>query len=301
MLKKELLPEGLDSFNLSVLEGKGLTIEALRDAVETLPLMSERRLVLVSDFDFAKAGAAMRTALEEYLSNPLPDTACLVFVQDILPYKPDGRTKLGDALKKTACIVEFDIQESAHLAAWLKRHFEAAGKRIDPDTAEYLIFICGGSMTSLKNEVEKLSAYAKGGWVTKEDVDKLVLPVLEARVFELTGAVAEGKTRKAASVLLDLEQLREEPLMTLGALGRQIRGIYAARLALERGKGVKEIMEIMGYRSKYPAGLLLESARKRSLAWCRRAVSLCYEADIALKSQSRGRERVLELLLAELH
>lgn len=86
--------------------------------------------------------------------------------------------------------------------------------------------------------------------------------------------------------------------MILSVLGRQLRQLYAARLAIENGKGSKWLMELWGMRSSYPAEKLTQSARRFSLAWCRKAVRRCEEVDLALKSTGAdGREALTELLL----
>ncbi|MFQ7853940.1 MAG: hypothetical protein ACLRIS_01075 [Flavonifractor plautii] len=44
------------------------------------------------------------------------------------------------------------------------------------------------------------------------------------------------------------------------------------------------LMELWGMRSAYPAERLMQSARRFSLPWCRRAVLRCGQTDLAMKS-----------------
>lgn len=299
LIQKKLLPDGLDSFNLELLEGKGLALPALENAVQGVPVMSERKVVRVTDCDLYKLPAGDRPAWESFLSD-LPEHVCLIFVYDIVPYKPDGRTKLHAVLAKSGLTVEFPLQDTAQLVTWLTRHFSAQGKVIDRGTCEYLLFRCGGLMTALRGEVGKVAAYARTERVTQKDIDAVVVPVLEAAVFDLTDAVAGGHMKKAAELLQTLQWMREPPEVLLGALSKTLRGLYAARLALDRRGSARQVMELLGYRSAYPAEKLMAAARKRSPEWCRRALLLCREADGALKGGSRDRERVLEWMLAGL-
>ncbi len=50
-LQKVLVPAGFEEFNAHLLEGKGLTVQALTEAVEALPMMGERTFVRVTDLD----------------------------------------------------------------------------------------------------------------------------------------------------------------------------------------------------------------------------------------------------------
>ena len=123
--------------------------------MDCLPMIAERTLIEVTDFDLFKAGEK-----EEYiriLSN-LPDYCCLVFLYDVLEYKPDARTKLAQAVKAHGTAVNFARQSPRELADWVRRHFKAQGKDIDPRLCEELIFLCGDLMHSLQQEVGKIAA-----------------------------------------------------------------------------------------------------------------------------------------------
>ena len=47
--------------------------------------------------------------------------------------------------------------------------------------------------------------------------------------------------------------MQTEPIMILAALGRQLRRIWTARLALDSGKDRYWLMELWGMKSDYPA------------------------------------------------
>ncbi len=294
-MKEVLLTGGLDDFNYHPLPAREFTLQRLRELVDAMPMMSERTMVVVSDYDIDRGD---KEALAELLSD-LPEYVCLIFIYDVIEYKPDGRSKLSKLVKEKGRVVDFVRQEQGDLTDWIARRFRSQGKEIATDDARYLIFLCGDLMTGLISEIGKIAAYAKGPRVTREDIDAVAAPQLDAVVFQLTDAIAAGDFDRAFSVLSDLLHMQEHPIMILSVLGRQLRQIYAARLAIENGKGSKWLMELGGMRSSYPAEKLTQSARRFSLAWCRKAVTLCEEADLALKSTGAdGREELTELLLA---
>ncbi len=298
-LQKKLVPEGMEAFNIDRLDGGSVSPSELRDAVECVPMLCDKRLVIVTDYDLFKQNADTRKRLEELLAG-IPDSCCLVFVYDTLEYKRDKRQKLGELIGGCALEVEFMLQEEAQLVKWIRRRFGAHGKDISPADAQYMLFLCGAKMHMLGQEVEKLAAYTKGGVITKPDLDTVVVPVLEARVFAMCSALADGKSGKAVLILQELMAMREEPVAILGALSWQLRGIYAARLVADRRLGVKDYIDLTGSRSQYQAGEMLRAARRHTLEWCRSAAELCLETDRLLKGQSRSRDRELELLLARL-
>ena len=300
-LKDCLVKPDLESFNYAYLEDAGLSWERLAEAVEGLPVMSPRKLVVVRDLNICKPNREFKEMLERILAD-LPETVCLVFLFVALPYKPDARTKIHKRITGSGRIVEFAPQKSSALIAWMTKHFRAQGKQIDRRLCEYILFLCGDLMSNLRNEIAKIAAFCKADTVTKADVDAVAEPVLDAVAYQLTEAVAVGAWKKAMNTLLTLNEMRVETVGILAALGRNLRGLYAARLAIDSGRGARDVMRLMGYRSAYPAERLMDAACRRSVSWCRRAVSLCCDVDKLLKSGSglTDRARLLEWVVAQL-
>ena len=284
-LRRVLVPAGFEAFNYHVLEGKDLTAERLGETVEAMPMMAERTLTVVKDWDLYRLPEEQRERLIALLGD-LPPYCCVVFVYDTLEYKPDRTMKkLHAAMGKSVCAVEFRPADNSDLVAWISRHFRALDKEIDRQTAEYLIFTCGDLMTGLMPEIAKLSSYVRGRRITEKDIDAVADPVLSAEVFKLSDAVAGGNYDEAARLLGDLLKMQTEPIRILAALGSQMRRIYTARLALDSGRDRAWLMELWGYKSDYPVKLLMNAARRTTRDWCADAVKLCQRLDRRMKSE----------------
>ena len=299
-LKELILPAGLEDFNLHTAKGKECSIDWIEQAADCLPMMSERTLVVVTDFDLFSQGEKGRDRLMKILS-ALPDYCTLVFVYDLLACKMDGRSKLLALIKKLGAAVDFQRQDEEQLTGWICRQFKKAGKSIDTRDAGYLVFLCGDLMHSLSSEIGKIASYADHPRVTREDIDAVAAPVLEAQVFEMTGAVSKGDFDRASEVLGALLKLQEEPFMLLALIGKELRKLHTARIALDTGRDKFWLMERWNMRSDYPARLLLDNAKKVSREWCANGVKRCYEVDLRIKSVSGvdGADE-LKLLLMEL-
>lgn len=295
-LRKKLVPTGMEEFNYHRLESKDLTVQSLTEMAEAMPMMSERTLIVVTDMDLFKLGEEQREKLLALLGD-LPPYCCLVFVYDTVDYKPNRvLKKLCKAIADYVQPVEFCAAENSDLITWIFRRFKALGKEIDRQTAEYLIFTCGGLMTGLVPEITKIGTYAKGKSITVRDIDAVADPVLSAEVFKLSDAVLRGDYNEAAQILGDLLKMQTEPIMILAALGSQLRRIYTARMAIDSGKDKYWLMELWGMKSDYPAKLLLSAATKTTAAWCGDAVKMCQVLDRRMKSE-KGVDSVGELKL----
>ena len=301
LLQKVLVPVGFEEFNFHRLSGKGLTIQELAEAVEAMPMMAEHTMITVTDLDLFKLDERSREQLIDLLKD-FPDYCTLVFIYDLIPYKRDGKMKkLTAALDSTAVEVEFRQQERDQLLRWVKRRFAALGHDIDSVAADHLMFTCGTLMTELVPEIEKIGAYAKGQNITVEDINAVADPVLDARIFDMTNCITAGKYDEAARILSELLRMQTEPIVILAAIGKELRRLYTARMALNGGKDRFWLKQLWGMSSDYPAKLLLQAARRVDRTWCQRAVKQCQTLDRRMKSErNMDSEAELKLFLMEL-
>ena len=302
-LKNICLPEGEDDFSYKRIDGPALDANAFQQAVDAMPFMTEHTLIELRDVDINKladADACLKTISD------IPDYCTIVFVQNA-EYEPDGRLRFVKALRSEGKELKFTRQSQGMLTDWIVRRFAAAGKSIELSAAQRLIFISGDLMSRLIPEIEKIAAYAGTDKVTQEDVEAVANHIPEAVVFEMTELMAQKKVNSALSVLSELlADKNNEPIMMLAVLGKQMRQLYAARLALEKNLGTKYVMEVCSMKYDYIAAKLLTAAKGFTPAQLRRAVELCAETDYRMKSSGADpkellKEAVLRIAAGESH
>ena len=290
-LKKICLPEGEDDFSYKRLDGPALDAQRLQQAVDTMPFMTEHSFVELRDVDINHLSDP--DACIKILSD-IPDYCTVAFVQNA-QYEPDGRLRFVKTLRTEGRELKLTRQSQGMLTDWIVRRFAAAGKGIELDAAQRLIFISGDLMNRLIPEIDKIAAYAKGDKVTQADVEAVANHIPEAVVFEMTELIAQKKYNSALSVLSELlADKNNEPIMMLAVLGRQMRQLYAARLAVEKSLGAKYVMETCAVKSDYIASKLLTAAKGFTLPQLRRAVELCAETDYRMKSSGTDARELLK-------
>ena len=94
--------------------------------------------------------------------------------------------------------------------------------------------------------------------------------------------------------------MQRAPWAKISISAGQLRQMWSARLALESGKGQGYVADLWKLRSSWQAGNLMRSARQFDLKWCRNAVALAAETDLAMKSTGIDREELLTDLLLKL-
>lgn len=296
-LHKLLVEDFAEAFNYHRFNADTVSVQSVLDSLEALPMMSPYSMVQIDDVNFFAMGEDA-AAYASFFSD-IPDYCTLVLVYETVEFKIDKRKKSLAAAFDNACIVEFSQPSERELVTWITRHFRKYKKQITPDLCQYLIRRTGGSMTTMVSEIGKLAAYAPEDAITKEQIDELVEPVLEAEAFDLSDAIASGKYDTSVRKLNTLLQKQEDPIKILGAIGSQMRRILAAKRLLSAGKTEHDLMSLCSV-SGYPAQKTMEFARRLPERFCTRAVVLCLEADEQMKTSFDDPERILELLVLNL-
>lgn len=298
--KEALLGDGaFAEFNLFEFDGKSMSPDMLRDAVESYPAMAERKLVIVHDFDLYKMPAAFSDMLPELLRD-LPDYICLIFHYDTIEYKPDKRLKIHKILTEYGSAVGFEFLDERQLVDWIRRRCRALGRSIDDESARYMIFLCGSSMTNLITEIEKAAAFSTTGEIKRYHIDTVCTRVMDAVIFDLSDAITERRFDKAIALVDELLAQKNTEVAIFSTIARHIERLYAAKLHEKVRGDEKQLLALLGSGSPYYAKRIRAAAQRLPENWLREAVILCGETDIALKSTAGDRKKQIELTLLEM-
>ena len=268
---------------------------ALLDALMPMPMMSDMKLVTVNGLninalrpkeldDLCEAAEA----LKEYDYNVLIISVPATQVEEgNLPKYPSTLLKrLGEHLT----LVQFDTVSGARLVSWVGKHFTANGVNASPDVCSFLINYAGKSMYTLSNETEKLAYYVLENGrdtVTKEDVLKVSIAEISADAFTLANAILDGRSEDAINALAVMKFRRVEPVILMSEVSKVICDLVTVKALLEDGCTVSDISSLLKM-NEYKVKLYAQGAAGKSMAKLKNAVSLCSEADIALKLSPQG-------------
>jgi DNA polymerase-3 subunit delta len=153
-------------FNLDLCSAQQLDPAGLAAACATLPMMAERRVVVVRDIEAWKRKSKAKLPAVEYLDRPMPDTV-LVMMQG---NDDDPDEELSSRCVSIACTAPTGDQ----LDVWLDKRLATHGVAIVPEAREHLIRATGGDLGLLTAEVQKLSGLEVTGPIDAETVGALV-------------------------------------------------------------------------------------------------------------------------------
>lgn len=296
---RAMVAKGTETFNDRRLSGKTLTLQELRDAVDTPPLFSDFVLVEVEDFDFARTDEATRTELVRLLSD-VPEYMTFVFQPPGEEFKLDGRLKGNKELRALLTEVSFNRQEGQDIVRWITRNCAAGGKAIDRDTAAYLATYTDGLMTTMKGEIGKLCAYVQGPQITRADIAAVCIPNPEAATYELTDAILGGKWPLAAEKLADLVKCEIPAHVILFALGAKARQLLAACVLRQAGRPMEELKTAADIRYDFQAREVYKLAARFPLERAKAWVNCVADTALALNSGGGEDTELLAELLVRL-
>jgi len=297
-LLERLLPEGMEAMNLTELLNP--EADALIAAAETLPFMAERRVVLVRECDLLtasqKGGQEKLEQILDYLERQ-PPTALIVFT---VKGKADGRKKLYLTLKKKNAVVSFSPMEDAEAVNWAVRTLRAMGKQMDLACARKLVFTVGRDAALLKQEMEKLAAYAgERETVEDGDIDAVCVRTLECTVFQMVEAQASGRNHDACRLLDSVLQNGEDRMKVLAMLLRQYRILYHANCLMAEHAKTAAMPELLGI-PPFAVARTQAQARRYPRERLKAAYDYLYELEYGIKSGRMPQEGCAENAMFQL-
>jgi DNA polymerase III delta subunit len=234
----ELVDEGLRAFNVDRVHAGDFTtgdrlasgIDALIDAVRTLPMMAPRRVVLVLQAEAilapkreSEAAARALERFEALLKAPEPQTT-LVLVTGTL----DKRSRMYKLLAKQATIVECGvIEDQADAEQWVRSRVAASGSQIEPAAARLLAERAGADVKRLRSEVDRLLLYTLDEKkITVADAREMAGPAALQDHWALTNAIEAAAAADALRQLALVLDAGAAPEQVLGQLGWVVRAKF---------------------------------------------------------------------------
>lgn len=297
--------------------------EQIAAAANIPPMMAERRLVVVRDYegypsvrkkadsgeqkdkpdeaaeageDAPQKGDPQIDKLLSYLDNPCPTTV-LVFVE---PRAVGGSNKLLTRLADLGGRVRFAPMDHPMLVRWVARLFQDGGCACDPNVIEQLIFTCGNDSGTLYQQAEKLMAYVGDAHVvTAADVSAFAARTAESHVFDMIGNLMQGRKAVCFQMMLDLLRGGTSPYALLAMLQTHFRTLNEAFLLLDSGVPAQEYDAYWNVKP-YAATQRIRQAKLIGKKKCRAAFELCTQTDYRLKAGLRNEDGMIEALMLQL-
>ena len=296
--------EGLACFNDISVEFLDFSVESLTDAMAAPPMMCDCKIVTVKSFNFGEVKAAEVDGLIALMAAYRDDPSNLLILSVIPDGIDVGTPKKPSALFKRLCEVctpvQFEASSPAKLAAWAIRHFRHENIDVSDSMARFLVEYCGKSMYTLSSEIKKLCAYLHAvgkSTVTEEDIRTVSVPEEECDAFALTNALMAGDRARALTVLSVMQFRQVKPEYAIAEIARMYCEMYQTKLLMESGVTAQSEIAKLTRVHEYRTGLYIRAVARQSTESLARAVALCGDADLAMKSYGKRNYEQIEKLV----
>ncbi len=295
-----LAPETMEELNLFRFDGKGYRLDEVDEAMEALPVMADRKLLIFTDSLIFKPDGRTGAKAEyrEYWAKRLqdiPDYVSVIFDER----EVDKRSALLKQVDKAGACVELAYMSEEEMVRWTVRLFGTLGKQIETGDARYLNEITQAGMMAVRREAEKLAAYAGDRpQVTREDINALVTPEMEGRVFDMAAAMLRRDADTALRLLEELFALKTDPNQILAAIIYNADKLLETKLLASDGADKAQIMSKLKI-SPFAASKFMRDSAKYSVKQLSDFVTRLAETDGYIKSNSIDNDILVSLLVSE--
>ena len=283
------------SLSFTKFTGKNIETKEVINLADTMPFMSDRRVILIEESGWIKNG---NPEIEEYLDAGVSPDTCIVFCER----EADKKRRIYNLIKQSGIISEFLKQTETTLNNWIRSRMNASGIVIGPTEASYLINLAGTDMSNLAGEIEKLSSYCMmEGRATRNDIDAVCSRCVENRIFDMCENIALGKPKKAVEEYQDLLSLKEKPMGILIRVQRHFEMLLTFKdLDLKKKYSDKELSEFI----KRPEWTIGKSIRPQVRFYSRRnlenILSMLIDLQTNIVNGTISEEVVIELAIAQI-
>jgi DNA polymerase III subunit delta len=285
-----LIPKDQRSFNFDLFYGGEAESHKILTVASAYPMMGERRLVVVREFD----KLSKPDLITEYIRNPLESTV-LVLVSESPDYRKNPY-RMIDAGNTLNCSPLYENQ----LPQWITQRIRKLKKNITAEAASMLAGYVGNSLYQLANEIDKLDIFTMDRTsISVDDVNHVVGVSKTFNIFELQKAIGLKDPKTALYILDRMLERGEQPFMIVVMLTRffmtLIKLVDMSDRKLPRDQIAREL-KIGGFFLKD----YYEYLRYHPLDMMQKRFRALIEADAVLKSTPLDGGQILAILLSKL-
>jgi DNA polymerase-3 subunit delta len=295
-LVAQLVGDADRSLMVDEFDGDEYELRDAVDAAQTLPFLTDRRIVVARDI--GRFTADELPSLLGYLDNPL-DSTDLVLVAGggrLSKKLTDGVSAAGGTVTSTT-----PPNRSKDRQVWVRNEAAEHGVRLDGAAAARIADQLGDDVGRLEGLLAVIrSTYGEGIKIAASDVEPFLGEGGGVPPWDLTDAIDGGRTAVALTVMARMIHGGERHPLQIMAI---LHGHYAklARLDGVDARSDADAASAMGIRPGVPATKALANYRRLGGGGVQRAIQLLAKADSDLRGETDlDAELVMEVLVARL-
>ncbi len=308
-LKKKYVEKEFENFNYNAVDIKQTNADEIINICETLPIMAEKRLVLVDRYSVLE-GEKVKSfgeSDEKKMASYIDDIGRTCIVIFVCGEKLDKRKSIYKKINKLNSVFEFSKLSTNDLKKWVEKRFKNAAKTINVKNTLLLIESCGYldkdsdyTLFNLENDINKILHYVGDADEIKEsDIMDSISSGLEKNIFVLIEAITSGNKAQGVKLLSHALLFGEAEYKILALIQRQFDNMLQVKIMRERGKDTAYMKQQLGLPD-FVIKKLLKNASGLTLNALKKNMIKMYEMDKNIKTGVMDPRLALEMLIAEI-
>lgn len=292
------ISKDLMDFNLTLFQSKNLTVEALMSSCETLPMMAEKRVIIVKDIQ----NIEFDKDVFKFIDN-LADFIILIFVDS-----DDSLVKTKSFYKyfyKNKRNVEFSKLDNKEIVRFVQGYVARKGGQISPVDLNFLVSRIGydsrnidKTLYDVKNELDKLISLCKGESITKDIIEKATMESADSNIFNFLDAISTKNTQRALKEFNKLHQMNEPNQKILFMIIRQTRLLISYIDLRDGGYSNSEIQSSMNVKN-FEFSKIAQFAKNFNKSKLYEIYKELLEVDEMLKTSRVVEDVIMEMLIVK--
>ena len=277
-------------------DNKNISINNLLEICESIPLGADFKCIIIKDWELDKLSDKEMLILNNLVSD-LAEFCCLIFI-NITKTKIK---KFLDIIKKNGSIIELKKLNPIETTEYVVLKIKSKGGYISNKNARQLVEYCNNNLDKISQEINKLISFCKDKEISLDDIKALVIPDLEIRVFDLIKYISLRDKTRALSLLKNLLDNREEPIVILSIMSINFLDLYRAKVAKISQKSLESLVELFDYKGKeFRINKAFSQSDNYSFEQLKNIINLLIESDYKLKSSQVDKKIILETTILKL-
>jgi DNA polymerase-3 subunit delta len=233
--------------NTARLDARSMSEDDLNNAVNAMPFLAKRRLVLLANPSSKYNNPSIRKKFFGFLEK-MQETTRLVMYESVDPRDVEKHwlIKWAEKNEKLIQAKAYMLPRLKDMTGWIVNETKNQGGKIEPRAAEMLKDMVGVDTRQAEMEIAKLLAYVN--WarpVSAQDVEAVCIVTSQQSVFDFVDALANGNGKSAQHLLHRLLE-DEDPFSLWGMVVRQFRLLIQAREILDNRGNQNDVARALG-------------------------------------------------------
>ncbi|MDR0817481.1 MAG: DNA polymerase III subunit delta [Clostridiales Family XIII bacterium] len=310
-LRERFVMAAAETLDYARLDGEEVMADDIILACDTLPMMSERRVVSVLHMhgDEKSLASVSAKTLASYI-NDIPSQTLLIITAQTF----SKRSALYKQIEKAGLVYAFDRLERGDVSAFIKGRFRRAGLDAPGGVINEILSVSGylerdseSDLYELDSAVRQIASYAAGvggagatGQVTMADVAACMGTSTETNVFALLDAVSAGRKGDAIELVLNITARDENTFGLIALLTGQFEIMLGYREMKEQKKSIPEIAKALNIKSEWRLRKAAGFADKYQVRRLMELLDRLYRVDTDIKSGLYKEGLALTMFVAEM-